>query len=928
MKFLTLFFGFFLVVFHLTGQSSRYNEKLDSLFEKGYGHLYTDKDSAYYYCNEIMKLAIAEKDWKTVIDALATKNMVADLNSDLDLFQKNLLVLDSLYVVQKTYIDSMPESTIYRNLLLNEKGTYRYLLNDYKRSREAFQKIVEVTEQVPDSLLDADLKHYLSLSYSYLAKMYADENKFDRAKQYYTKNIRYLMAENSSNNQSLLFNNYSLLAEVYKNEGKFDRANKYLLKTLEYNLNNKNGSSVLSILNLVQNQNSLGQKDSATYYLKIAQNLMAADDPELSSYYQVSAETHQKNNNYTEAEKEFNKSLQLVKNRWGDQKPLEVAHVLNKIGLLHEVFDRPQKAVESFDRAIDQLRGLKNAVGQSKLIRILKNKTVALNSLNTSGDYLSTLHTVDEGIKILDNLKPSFQSHSDKLWLIEDAFPMFESGLEAAYELYSSTQDEQFIDKGFLYSEKSKAVLLLEALLESKATQFANIPADLLEREKQVKAQISNLEKQINVAQDDTGTLKDYLFDFREEYRRLVNKIESDYPAYYDLKYNTNTISVAETQRMLGKDEQLISYFYGNDAIYAVAVDKNGQQMERIAIDTTLENKISEIHRLLADPKSDSATLGKATHQSYIKVVAPFLNSGDIKKLIIITDGLLNYIPFAALNTSEYGISYLAESHAIAYTNSATLLSQLRDREQKEPKILAFAPSFNQVTAPSDGTRSGLLPLPNNKKEVEEILNSFNGRSFTGENASLKNFEAQLSGFGMLHLATHAIFDDASPEYSYLAFSHDNDENAEDFLYVSDLYNLQIDANLVTLSACESGIGDLKRGEGFLSLARGFFYSGASSICSTLWKITDASTTQLMDTFYKNLSEGDSKDVALQKAQVRFLNANRQNALAHPYYWSGFVISGNMDPVVKTHGGLWIAFGGICLLLIAFLVYRKRKQGR
>jgi len=316
-------------------------------------------------------------------------------------------------------------------------------------------------------------------------------------------------------------------------------------------------------------------------------------------------------------------------------------------------------------------------------------------------------------------------------------------------------------------------------------------------------------------------------------------------------------------------------------------------------------------------------TLGKASYKLYKSLVAPFV-ANENQKLIIVADGLLNYIPFGALNTQENGISYLMEKHAVSYANSATLYAQLLDRNKKKGDLLAFAPSFSGEQVQVDPSRDKLLPLPHNKREVEQILNSFEGQSYINQKASLQNFTSQLSGFGMLHLATHAVFDDTSPEYSYLAFS--NSDNEDNLLYVSDLYNLQIDADLVTLSACESGVGELKRGEGFLSLARGFFYSGASSIASTLWKINDASTTTLMDSFYKNLSNGDTKDIALQKSKISFLESNRQNGLSHPYYWSGFIISGNTSSIHSPNYWAWIGLGILLTVIAGFLVFRNKES--
>ena len=172
-----------------------------------------------------------------------------------------------------------------------------------------------------------------------------------------------------------------------------------------------------------------------------------------------------------------------------------------------------------------------------------------------------------------------------------------------------------------------------------------------------------------------------------------------------------------------------------------------------------------------------------------------------------------------------------------------------------------------------------------------------------------------------MHLATHAVFNDTSPEYSYLAFTPV--DTSDYVLYVSDIYNLKLDADLVTLSACETGVGTLKKGEGALSISRAFFYSGARSLVNTLWNVVDQSASAIMNDFYKNLAHGDYKDVALQKAKLSFLTKNKENALAHPYYWSSFVIQGNTDPLATTPKyWIWILFGALLLTTI----YLTRKN--
>ena len=914
-----------LILFSITAfaQKASYDTQMDDLFSKAYEHLYVNKDSAYHYFNEIEVLANKNQDWATVFEALISSNRNAGAFYDLDKLSGNLNRLDSLFLKHKPYLDTLPEKRLYVNSLLYDKGNYYFQLNNYRSSRQTFGQIIDSLEPLPNTEMDEELIDLLSVSYSFIAKMYTDEGKYELAQQYYDKNIRYIL-QKKPNDLASLNTNYSLLAELYGKKGQYENSNAYFKKALGFYLKDQTGINgiIATAHNLSENYLALSKTDSAQYYLKLAKNYLNETHHFASYHHRVQAKLEQKMNNYELALKELNFALHLEKEKWKNAKNESIAIIYNEIGMLQAAFGQYVSAVANYNLGLEQVEDF-DSKGTSTL-KLLKNKSISLNKLGNNDNYKATMETVNLGIKTLDTLKPSFRSKADQLFLIEDAFPLFESGLEAAYQLYASTSDDSLIDLAFRYSEKSKSVLLLEALLEAKATQFANIPNDVLERESELKSEITYLEKQIKNSETDQSDQKDALFILKEEYRQLVQKLEVDYKSYYDLKYNTTTVSLEVSQKSLSKHQLLISYFYGNKAIYAIALNRGKKEMFRIPIDADLEANIKRVYQMLSDPKSDVIALGNATYSIYEHLLQPILNSGDQKKLIIIPDGLLNYLPFSALNTSPGGIRYLAENHAIGYVNSATLLSELEERQPKEHTILAFAPSFDGTVSVSNPDRGKLLPLPNNKKEVEQILTSFHGRAYIDGEASLRNFKSQLASFGMVHLATHAIFDDTAPEYSYLAFAQ-NGNAAEDLLYVADLYNLQLDADLVTLSACESGIGDLKRGEGFLSLARGFFYSGAASIASTLWKINDASTTTLMTSFYKNLSKGEAKDVALQNAQIEFLDNNRDNALSHPYYWSAFVISGNTLALSLPYNWIWFILVTLVVLVSGFLYFKTKK---
>jgi CHAT domain-containing protein len=906
-------------------QGDTYVGQIDALYDKAYQHLYKNKDSTSHYFNKIVAKSIAAEDWLNVFDALISENRNAGYYYDLKVLEKNLVLLDSLSIAKKDFLNSLPEKNLYINSILYDKGNYLFKLNNFRDARKEFQKIITNVEEMPDESVDSDQVYLLSTAYSFMAKMYQDEGKFTLAKRLYTKDIRYLERKRP-NDLEQINKRYSLLASVYGEEKDYETSNRLFKSVLDQisKENIGNNSYLTACNNIAQNYIFLKQVDSASYYLSIMFENMTEASPFRSGFHSVRAEIFELDNNYDKALQDLKKVLSIEKQKNHKGKNLSIAQTNLKLGKLHRKFGHFDKAIDEFKRGSEILTTSSSTLDRFSLLEILANLSDAFTHKENDNDYSKAVLTTQYGMSILDSLKPSFANGSDKLRLIENAFPMFESGIEGAYYLFKSTGNRSYIDQAFEFAEKSKSVILLEALLSAKALQFANVPDTLLERELQLKSEITYLEKQLSQAKAGDNEREDQLFVLQEEHRQLIDKIETNYKAYYDLKYNTETLSLAETQKLISPDEKLISYFYGYDAIYGISIDKGSKQIERISVDTALERRIREVHRMLGNSNSDVAVLAKSSYILYTNLLAPFTSSAKEKKIIIIPDGLLNYIPFGALNTKGNGISYLMEKYAVSYVNSVTLYDQLMARGKKEVQLLAFAPTFEGEQVQIDPNRDNLAPLPHNKREVEQILTSFTGQSYIGQNASLQNFTSHLSNFGILHLATHAVFDDTSPEYSYLAFT--NTDSEENLLYVSDLYNLQIDANLVTLSACESGVGELKRGEGFLSLARGFFFSGASSISSTLWKINDASTTILMNSFYKNLSYGDKKDLALQKAQLSFLDVNRQNGLSHPYYWSGFIISGNTAPLDTNTYWNWIIIGIALSTFVGFLVLRKMKK--
>ncbi len=915
------------------GLAQEYEERLAALEDRAYEHFYTNKDSTYFYFNEINKLALANNQIATAIDNLNYVCFSAGYFYDLEKIKSTIEITDELVKKHSKVLDTLPDGGEFQKNYLNfSKGFYYHKLEDFTEANSYFDAIAKQIVLKPNYQDNMDNLELLQQCYNFIAQMSATEKKYEIANDYYEKNIR-LFKQYIPNDLEGLYKVYNLYANSLYQEGNYQKAKNLWSISLDFsekNYTSRNRNSIVTTTLLLSKvYKDLNNIDSANYYLDKIMKYKIKDEPFEDRYLIAKGEIHLKETNYTKALETFKGALNVSRE---NNKP----RLRKKIGDLYLEIADSENALHSYQKGIIELSsGFNSTVlatnpnpasikQKNTLLSLLAAKANALSKLQDSASKTSALSSVNTGLETLDLLKPSFKSQIDKLSLIEDMFTLFETGIETGHNLYEMSQKEEYIDTVFEYFEKSKSSILLDALLNSKATEFSRIPNNLIEKEKQLKTQISHFEKELFESGTDSDEKSDAIFALKQEHKGLVEVFESEYPSYYKLRYDTKVKSLAAVQEKLLDGEVFISFFYGYDAIYAILATNKNKKINKIPTSPNLEKTIREVHQMLGNSKSNLADLNKKSFLLYNELIRPIVGEIKAKKLIIVPDGLLNYVPFGSLNTQANGKRYLIQDMSISYANSATLWSQLKERKIENSYVLAFAPSFDSNIS-SDDVRSNILGgLPHNKTEVKKIMTSFNGKSLIDDNASLDNFISSTSDHSVFHFATHAVFDDVNPEYSYLAFSPS--ETATDLLFVKDLYNLQINAGMVTLSACESGIGELKLGEGFLSLARGFFYSGASSITSTLWKVNDASTATLMDSFYKNLSDGDSKDVALQKSQISFLESNRENGLSHPYHWSGFIISGNAEPLIAPNYWVWIGLGILLSAVAGFLVFGKKKE--
>lgn len=396
--------------------------------------------------------------------------------------------------------------------------------------------------------------------------------------------------------------------------------------------------------------------------------------------------------------------------------------------------------------------------------------------------------------------------------------------------------------------------------------------------------------------EDKIALWKNKVYELKNELAKIQLVIQKQNPNYY--QFNLKEFDLKRLQNDLKKEEAILKYSITNKNVYAFLISKN--KVSLIALDDkkTLLKQLKICLQLLKnrEPKyqADFAKLNTLLFKN--------IAFQEYTKLTIIPDGPLHYLPFEVLLHDE-------KMPLISYATSLLLYQEQR----------ALTPSYEKVSvgafsASNDGSR-----LPKASTEIASILAIFKGKAHV--NATKTDFLEHSNLYNVLHLAMHSDINEEHPEFSSLHFYGKN--NAK--LFISELYNENLVANLAVLSACDTGNGLYENGEGVISLSRAFNYAGIPSTVMSLWKVDDEATAKIMNYFYKHLEKGQTKDEALHTAKLDYLENTDDPMLKHPYYWSGFVLSGNTDALVKSSFDYRISLIVFGLLLIGILIlYRKK----
>ncbi|MEL7191732.1 MAG: CHAT domain-containing protein [Bacteroidota bacterium] len=507
-------------------------------------------------------------------------------------------------------------------------------------------------------------------------------------------------------------------------------------------------------------------------------------------------------------------------------------------------------------------------------------------------------------------------------------------------------QDEQ----AFEMAEKSRVTRTQLAFGNYQVQKEMGLPVDRLAEKWTNRGKIARLEERLFELKKAQGTdvspgidsLYDQIFALSQKNAALDAEWAKAYPL--DLVQGENqTATIEEIQQALPEKTLMLSFQFQEEGWIRFEVGKEQFQVKKFENSQVLERLVDSLRSLTLDFTAyDVGKWRSLSHRLYQLLMPSSLKMYD--HLVILPDQSLHFLPFEMLCTSDMGsqfahLDYLTRTHRISYGASATLwlLQQQVQQEKKQASWAGFAPSYeNQFIAQVDTqqnqalsilVREGNLALPAAQQEVESLMRIMEGEVFVGKEATESRFKEIAADYQVLHLAMHTLLEDEEPLFSKLLFqSVDSIDNGN--LTIAELFALSLQADLAVLSACNTGYGSLMPGEGVTSLSQAFTAAGCPSTVMSLWQVPDQETADLMVAFYQNLKEGQPKDQALQRAKLRYLSQISNDRLAHPYFWAGFVASGNMQALALASSLPWNIVGGILLgvMLILFAIYLMRQR--
>lgn len=652
-------------------------------------------------------------------------------------------------------------------------------------------------------------------------------------------------------------------------------------------------------------------KTALTYLARSLAIWQSIGDPRMQAVpIALTGQVHERQNQPVLALQYYNEALAL--NRQGKDSR-EEAYTLNSIGRIQEALGDRDKALDNYTQALALNRTTGDRLGESGTLYLIAKLQQSFGRLNDAKI------NSEQAIALAEFLRAGVASHDLRSSYVATVHQLYELYVDILMSLHTTQPSAGFDGAALEASEAGRARTLLETLAEAKTQIREGVDPKLLERERALQLQLESLAtRQISSSSAATsGKVETEIERVTAEYRDVQGQIRARSPHYAAL-VQPETLKLKQIQSLLESGTLLLEYSLGEKRSFLWAITTDSLQTFELPSQTNIETLAQKLYAAIT---SNSNTYENDARSMSSMLFGPLNDLSKVKRLVIVADGALQYIPFAALPDPRDS-DKLVSRYEIVRLPSASVLAvqraQFANRTPAPKSVAVLAdPVFDNLDSRLSATAIARNSPVNYSRTVRDAGLIVNGRiprlkfalmeadavyGAASPNDSFKavGFKASratamdpaLSQYKIIHIAAHGVLNSKHPELSAILLSMIDERGrpVDGLLQLHEIYNLKLPAELVVLSACETGVGKQIRGEGLIALTRGFMYAGAVRVVASLWKVDDAATAALMAEFYKQMFAGGKRPAeALKEAQI---NISKQKRWRDPYYWAGFMLQG------------------------------------
>ena len=780
-----------------------------------------------------------------------------------------------------------------------------------------FENFYRLNLQALDLARKINLKREIGQCLNNIGFYFWRINDYTRALSHYFEALEIAQELGNLSQQSACLNN---IGTIYDQFELYDRSSEILMNSLSRaKITNDNETKITVLLNLgvnffnrlKKNMNKSYMQDSI-YFSTEALDLSKKIG---NKYFSMIALN---NLGFIYLEKgNYNNSIRYLNDAINYANDLNdigtIAVILNNLGLVYLKKGEIAQAKKYFSQAIS----LKDQILNGE---VFWEAYYGLGKcLEKEGNSAKAIYYYEKSINQVEEIRNKIALDIFKTSFSKDKHRVYEDWINLIYHEYEKNPDENNLERAFQAVERAKAQAFLESLNISQRVFQERLPTKLREEERNMNLQFSQVLGQLalpNLGEEQKAKLLEDYKELEEKYMIHLIKIREAVPETRLSQINDFPVLREVKKMFLNKKVALLEYFLGNRFSLLFIISKDEKKIIKLPGEQEIVNSIRGYLKLLSDQPISNFQGILAAQRIYHQLLEKAMESlsPEIKYLIIIPDGLLHYLPFEALVFPSG--KYLGEKYSISYSPSTSSLLYLcrRSIPHNNKVFMAFgSPKYKKKKLGSElinkSTYSLLLEiykkkgfklasLPFSQKEVKRISRFFPKeykKIYLGDKATESILKKEkLDNVLILHFACHGFLDEEVPLRSAIVLSPEEELNEDGFFQVREIYGLSFSAEMVVLSACQTARGTLEKSEGVLGLPRSFFYSGARSVVSSLWDVSDKSTAEFMENFYHFLSEGKPKIEALQLAKIKMLKK-----YAHPHYWAAFVLNGEPFSSIK-----------------------------